>query len=56
MKMKWLLGAALAMTITAPVRADALREAIAKDMPSVMVIYLVFNAFTEVFFVLFLMV
>ena len=50
MKMKWLLGAALAMTITAPVRADALREAIAKDMPSLMEIYRDLHANPELSF------
>jgi hippurate hydrolase len=50
MKMKWLLGAALALTITAPVRADALREAIAKDMPSLMEIYRDLHANPELSF------
>ncbi len=50
MKMKWLLGAALALTITAPVHADALREAIAKDMPSLMEIYRDLHANPELSF------
>lgn len=50
MNLKWMLGAALAFSVTAPVQADALREAIAKDMPSLMEIYRDLHANPELSF------
>jgi len=50
MKLKWMLGAALAVSVTAPVQADALREAIAKDMPSLLEIYRDLHANPELSF------
>lgn len=50
MKLKWMVGAALASVMATPASADALRDAIARDMPSLMEIYRDLHANPELSF------